>query len=165
MKVIIATNDGPVSRRLKDFLLDHGMVVNVTDDPVELKRLLVEWNPKFLFVDFMFPNWNAIKIMKFMRECGTLREDGCRVFVVSAHAHKKNVEECLKHGASDYIVRPFKTNEILSRIVLHTQKRENIVEKKVAKSETEQYYLHLGHIKARGKTATWYSTMPIDTVQ
>ena len=138
VRVIIATNDGPVARRLKDFLLDNGMVVNVTEDPAQLKKLILEWNPKFLIVDFMFPNWNAIAIMKFMKECGTLREDGCRVFVVSAHNHKKNVDECLKNGASDYIVRPFKMPEILSRIVLHTQKRTEIKEENIDTNDKER---------------------------
>ncbi len=143
VRVIIAADDGPISRRLRDFLTENGMLVNVVEDPKQLKTLLLEWNPKFLIVDYMFPNWNAVHILKLMQESGIMHDDGCRVFVVSAHSHETNVNEALKRGASDYIVRPYQPTEILSRIVLHLQKNKQIPLINEDDREKEQFYLHL----------------------
>ncbi len=57
--------------------------------------------------------------------CRTLREDGCpaAVVVLTARAGETDAVAALDSGADDYVVKPFRTQELLARIRAHLRRR------------------------------------------
>jgi DNA-binding response OmpR family regulator len=145
-KVLIADDDGQTRRRLSDFLKEKGFEVTDCEDGNQVKRRLVEWKPHFVIIDLMLPEGNAMDIMSFMKTNDVLKDLNIRTLVTSGHNSAQNVRDSLKAGASDYIIKPFKFDDMLSRLVFHIQKKRKIDEAigaKADKTSGAEFYLHL----------------------
>lgn len=80
-----------------------------------------------------------------------------RVIVLSNHNAQQNVEACLTHGAHDYVVKPAKPIDVLTRIALHLQARKRLLKVEEINDATVRdanYYLHLVELFAKATTLT-----------
>lgn len=147
-RVIIADDDGQLSRRLSDFFKEKNFDAKLVSNGKELKSILKDpaWIPHFIITDLMLPDGNAIEICNMTNTLAHLKDSGIKVLVTSGHNSLQNVKDCMKAGASDYVIKPFKFDDMLSRIVFHIQNRRHIVD---ADSEDKNalkggdLYLHL----------------------
>ena len=59
-------------------------------------------------------------------QCAAWREAGVTVPIVicSSHNERQTVEEAIKAGATDFIIKPFQTNDVKERIARHLPKRD-----------------------------------------
>jgi GAF domain-containing protein len=72
--------------------------------------------------------------------------------MMSAHNSTANVKECLRHGSSDYLVKPVNPDDLVNRLVLHMQKKRQIRE--ASSNETTEsgialHYMHLTDLLMR----------------
>jgi DNA-binding response OmpR family regulator len=146
-KVLIADDDGASSRRLQDFLKERGFSVDVVANGKLAKERITMWKPTFVICDLTLADLNAFQLLSWIKTDPSVKDNKPKVFVTSAHNIVKNIKECISLGASDYIVKPFKYEDILTRLVFHIQnKRELISEagkEKAGKLEGADIYLHL----------------------
>ncbi len=125
-RVLIADGDNNLANRMSAYLKESGFAPKVISNSYLLQKTLLEWRPKFLFIDLLVPGAYAQQILKFLGERQMLGEDGCHVIVMSKHNAELNVRNCLESGAEDFVVKPFKMIDILERLALLSQvKRYN----------------------------------------
>ncbi len=154
VRVLVADDEMVVAERLVDFLSNNGFYTRFVRDVVEAKNMLLNWRPDFILLDLMLSEGKAVSFLKDMQQKGLLGEDKIRVIMLSGHNHEANVKECMKWGANDFIVKPFKYVDVLSRLVLHKQKKR-ILEETVERSETPnlnqdaKYYMNLTELTLR----------------
>lgn len=143
IRVLIADDEAVTSNHLAEFLSNNGFHCRHAKNGSTLRQLLQVWTPDFILIDLTLPELNAIELLKMLSENGQLKEDQIRVLVLSGHNNPGNVRECMRHGASDYITKPFKYVDILSRLVLHAQKRKELVSVESKSGAESEYYMYL----------------------
>jgi DNA-binding response OmpR family regulator len=128
IKLLIADRDTLLPRRLAEFLNDKGFSCELVNNGRQLKSLLSNWVPQFIFADLLLPDMNAVDVLKFIQDDPTLSKQNINVLVTSGHNNVDNVRKCLVAGAIDYIVKPFRVEDILARLVFHIQHKRQIID-------------------------------------
>ena len=148
VKVLLAMEDVSASTKLLNFLAEEGLFCRAARNAEELKEFIWSWKPDFVIIDLLYADLNALMLLKTMRQSDKLNRNSVKVFVTSQfHNNTQNVKECLRWGASDYLIMPLKHLDVLSRIVLHIQEKREIKDfsqkDELQMMNESQYYLHL----------------------
>ncbi len=114
MKILIAEDDY-VSR-----LLVKKAVKNIGHEVVEAENGKIAWDkflehkPDMVISDWMMPEMDGIQLCKKIRESG--KKTYSYVILLTAKDKMTDLVEVFEAGADDYIIKPFKPDELRSRI-------------------------------------------------
>lgn len=125
-KVLIADDDSAGSRRFIEFLNQRGFEAQHVLNGEDAKQVILAWRPNFVIYDLTLVGINAPQLLNWLSQTAELKDDKPKVIVTSGHSIVQNIKECIKLGAVDYIVRPFKFEDILTRLVFHVQKKREL---------------------------------------
>jgi CheY-like chemotaxis protein len=106
---------------LADYLSERGFETRVVDNGKEAKNIILDWKPRFVLADLMLPEINALSLIDFIKGEKSLRHNFIHVLVMSGHNVQSNVQQALSRGAKDYLVKPFRHEDVLKRIVFHSR--------------------------------------------
>jgi two-component system KDP operon response regulator KdpE len=67
--------------------------------------------PQFILLDLGLPDMDGHEVLHTLREWYT-----APIFILSVQSSEDDIVSALDHGASDYLVKPFRTGELLARI-------------------------------------------------
>ena len=115
MQVLIAEDDS-VSRKILTRCLERwGHTVVPTTDGQEAWDLLQQPDaPRFVILDWVMPHMDGMQV------CTRLREDTSRpltyVIMLTARGRKEDIVNALDSGADDYLIKPYDSEELQSRI-------------------------------------------------
>jgi DNA-binding response OmpR family regulator len=146
MRILICDDEVILAERLVSFLKSNGFEARHASSGPEVAEALRQWHPQLVVYDLMLRSQNAVAFLKMLGNQGLLGPDRVQVFVMSGHNNPNNVREVLKLGAIDFIVKPIKPADFLSRVIFHLQKKREIPEYKPQHEkdvETAQYFLYL----------------------
>jgi len=121
IRVLIADDDNQLSRRLADYISDRGFEARVVNNGKDARTQIVEWKPRFILADLMLPEGNALSLIDFIKGEKNLRHRFMHVLVMSGHNVETNVRQALGRGAKDYIVKPFRHEDVVKRLVFHSR--------------------------------------------
>jgi DNA-binding response OmpR family regulator len=121
IRVLIADDDTILSRRLAEYINQRGFDARVCSKGSDARTQIVEWKPRFVLADLMLPEGNALELIDFIKQERSLRHQFIHVLVMSGHNIEANVKQALQRGAKDYIVKPFRHEDILKRLVFHSR--------------------------------------------
>lgn len=120
---------------MKDVSLHGRRVLVVDDDPLNLK-LMVEalsvekfgvesassgaqalekienWKPELVLLDYGMPGMSGLETLQMLRG----KENYVAVIFVSANTEQELIVDCLGAGADDYVRKPFRFGELVSRV-------------------------------------------------
>lgn len=85
-------------------------VLTATDGNTGLQALALS-RPDCVILDLGLPDMDGMQVLERLREWSTIP-----VLVVSARGTEEDVVLALDHGANDYLVKPFRTAELLARV-------------------------------------------------
>ncbi len=116
---ILAVDDDPYTLRyIRDTLARLGHEPLVTDDPMEVQRLMQE-NPRLVLLDLKLPGIDGIQLMEEIhKDCDV------PVIFLSAYGQDEHIARAFEMGASDYLVKPFSPTELDARIRAAIRKLE-----------------------------------------
>lgn len=157
IKVLIADDDGQLSRHIASFISNHGFECRLAQNAGEAREALMSWKPKLVLVDLMLPDGNAYSIMDFIRNEASLRHQMIHTIVMSGHNSKFNVKQAFEKGAKDYLVKPFKMPDLLQRLVFHCRSYRNVKQlktKEYKKVDESSLMLHLTDLVLRQAIST-----------
>lgn len=152
IKILIADDDGQLSRQLANFISKHGFQCRLAPNGVEARRMILEWKPKIVLADLMLQEGNAFSLMKFIKNEKSLRHQFIHLIVMSGHNSQFNVKQAFENGAKDYIVKPFKMDDLLKRLVFHCRSYRHIHElskNEFSKVDESSLMLHLTDLVLR----------------
>lgn len=152
IKVLIADDDNQLSRRLADYIQDRGFQAKVVSNGKEARAAIVEWKPRFILADLMLPEGNALSLIDFIKGEHSLRHSFMSVIVMSGHNVENNVRQSLARGAKDYIVKPFRHEDLVKRLVFHCRsykKLKEISAKEFTRVDEASLMLHLTDLVLR----------------
>ncbi|MCC7405195.1 MAG: response regulator [Bdellovibrionales bacterium] len=123
IRVLVADDDRQLARRLSDFLIEKGLDVKTVHNGKEALTVIADWHPRFVLADLMLSEGNAFEILEHLKRGHSGRNTSfTELIVMSGHNVRTNVARSLELGATDYVVKPFRYEDILQRLVFHCRK-------------------------------------------
>jgi len=110
---ILVIEDEPTLARLLSYnLTQEGYETTVADHGSEGLQLALQRPFDLLILDIMLPGMNGFEILTKVRQNGVRTP----VIILTARNAEEEVVQGLKHGADDYITKPFGVAELLARV-------------------------------------------------
>lgn len=110
-KILIVEDDFYLSKNIKLLLKKEGYETLTAAGCALAKDALEKEQPNLCLVDIMLPDGNGFELCAYIRQCSNLP-----VIVISAKDDEESIVKGLELGADDYVTKPFKPKELLSRI-------------------------------------------------
>lgn len=119
MKILLVEDSEMIVKAIKFLLQEHNYDVSVASTIKEAKEM-VSKNYDLVILDVMLPDGNGLDFFKNYVDVPTL--------VLSAKDEEEDVVTSLDLGVEDYIIKPFRSKELLSRInnIIKRNKKNNI---------------------------------------
>lgn len=119
MKILLVEDSEMIVKAIKFLLEEHNYDVSVASTIKDAKEK-VSNNYDLVILDVMLPDGNGLDFFKNYVDVPTL--------VLSAHDEEEDVVTSLDLGVEDYIIKPFRSKELLSRInnIIKRNKKNNI---------------------------------------
>ncbi len=152
IKVLVADDDNQLSRRLADYIGDRGFESRVVSNGKDARLEILDWKPRFILADLMLPDGNALTLIDFIKEERSLRHNFMNVIVMSGHNVEANVRQALARGAKDYIVKPFRHEDMVKRLIFHARSYRglnDISAKDYSRIDESSLMLHLTDLVLR----------------
>lgn len=126
MRILVVDDDKNMRDSMKRILEMEGMDVECAENGLSAQRILENSVFSAAVVDLKMPGLNGLELLKWIKD-EALR---IPVVMVSAYGEIDDAVNALKSGASDYIVKPFSSDELLLRLnrIVEDQKLKNAVE-------------------------------------
>ncbi|MGH7500333.1 MAG: response regulator transcription factor [Longimicrobiales bacterium] len=113
--VLVVEDDRIILTLLDHMLVRRGYRVRTAADGREALSIIDEVDPPSLvLLDVMLPYIDGFELIKRIRESDPWSR--VPVIMLTAKAQERDVVRALDAGASDYIVKPFKPEELIARV-------------------------------------------------
>jgi two-component system chemotaxis response regulator CheY len=120
-RVLIADDASFMRQMIRDIIEPEGFeVVGEASDGVEVVEKYKKLRPDLVMMDIVMPKRSGIDAVKAIKA----EDAGARVVMCSALGQDALVREALQAGASDFIVKPFKPDAVLSTLAKVVEKAE-----------------------------------------
>lgn len=114
--VALVIEDDPQILTLVKFILEReGFAVQTACDGNAARQQIAALPPPAVVtVDVMLPHVDGFQLLALMRANSEWRN--VPIVVLTAKSHEKDIVRALDAGASDYLVKPFKPEELRARV-------------------------------------------------
>jgi DNA-binding NtrC family response regulator len=123
-RVLIVDDDPLIREQLQSLLAQQSYGVFAAEDAASALQNLAERDFTLAVVDMKIPGSDGITLTREIRE----RWPGVDVVMITGYGSIRGAVEAMKHGASDYITKPFESDEILLAIHKVLERRRLIDE-------------------------------------
>jgi len=150
-EILVVEDEPTLSRLLTYNLGQEGYQVQAADHGGEGLQLALRHPFDLIILDIMLPGMNGFEVLSQLRRQGSTTP----VIILTARNAEEEVVQGLRHGADDYITKPFGVAELLARVaaVLRRahpddapaagEKDEKVIQVGDLKIYPEKYEVHL----------------------
>ncbi|ATB30490.1 ATP-binding protein [Melittangium boletus] len=111
---VLLVDDNADMRAYVRRLLEGRYTVETAENGREALNAILRRVPDLVLSDVMMPGLDGFGLLRRLREAPRTR--GVPVILLSARAGEEATVEGLRHGANDYLVKPFSARELLARV-------------------------------------------------
>lgn len=112
--VLIIDNDESLVAFLAFFFEDRGFTVYTATDGGQGLRLAAEHRPSVIISDMMMGETHGFEVLQRIRSDPALARTA--IIIMSAKSYRSDIERARQLGATDYVVKPFKTEELFELV-------------------------------------------------
>jgi two-component system KDP operon response regulator KdpE len=109
--VLVIDDEAQIRKLLSITLEAHEFIVNEATTAKEGLTAVANHPPDLVLLDIGLPDQNGHDVLKHLREWFTNP-----VIILSVQSNEEDIVRALDNGASDYLVKPFRTGELMARI-------------------------------------------------
>jgi DNA-binding response OmpR family regulator len=109
MRILLIEDDAAIVRTLSEYLASEGFAVDHATNETDAIAAFVQ-KPDLLLVDISLQSGSGYGV------CRAAKKQGFPVIFLTASGDENSVVKGLDMGADDYIAKPFRPRELLSRI-------------------------------------------------
>lgn len=115
-RIVLVAEDETLSQRLVMAVIQYcGLTPRIVNNGQELLDALNEGvEPELILLDLEMPIMGGIEVLRALKVYSP--EERCPIVVFTANNQESTVLEAVSLGADDFVVKPFKTNELAQRI-------------------------------------------------
>lgn len=112
-KILIVDDAAFMRMMIKDTLKKNGYenFIESADGEQAVQAYKAE-KPDLVIMDITMPNKNGLEALKEIREI----DPDAKIVMCSAMGQESMVVEAIRHGAKDFIVKPFKAERVLKTV-------------------------------------------------
>jgi len=120
IRILVVDDEEPIRDLFEEFLSDQGFSVVTAPDGETALRLMKEDSFDLLITDLEMPDIRGIDLLEKAKEM----VDPPTTILITGYGTVETAVEAMKKGAYDYVLKPFKLNEILQIINRAVEKRK-----------------------------------------
>ncbi len=109
--ILVVDDDLSIRRLVQENLEERGFIVIGAASGTEALVVLDEGMPDLIILDLVMPGISGVDVCLRIRE-----QSDVPIFVLSARDDEEVIVRALEAGADDYVIKPFRVNELLARI-------------------------------------------------
>jgi two-component system, sensor histidine kinase ChiS len=113
-KIVVCEDDPVILKVIQVTLEEPGHELHLAADGLAGLALLERERPALLLTDVAMPGISGLDLVDAIRARPHLAH--VRVILVSASAQRAELEEGYRHGAADYIIKPFRAADLRARV-------------------------------------------------
>jgi diguanylate cyclase (GGDEF)-like protein len=149
MKVLVVDDDPTTIALLERHPIDSGYIVRCSSDGADALRLIEEWRPNILVLNWIMPGMDGPEVCRQIRSA-TVEGTYTYVMMLTVHVEKQRVVEAFEAGVDDFLSKPLDRGELLARmhaaarrIELHEElfRRERRAQRLTARMEKMNHQL------------------------
>src|ERR1700716_3305277 len=110
-RILVVDDDPSLAEMLTIVLRGEGFDTAVIGDGTQALTAVRELRPDLVLLDLMLPGMNGIDVCRVLRA-----ESGVPIVMLTAKGDTVDVVLGLESGADDYIMKPFKSKELVARV-------------------------------------------------
>lgn len=110
-RILIVEDDYYLSKNIKLLLEQEGYDAVIASNCALAQAAFDKEQPALCLLDIMLPDGNGFELCEYIRKRSQLP-----VLIISAKDEEESIVKGLELGADDYVTKPFKPKELLSRI-------------------------------------------------
>ena len=118
-KVLLVDDEIEFSSALAERLQLRNYDVRTANNALEALGLIHDYTPDVVILDLRIPGMNGIETLKTIKKLDPTIE----VIMLTGHGDVQSVEEGMKSGALEYIMKPVDIGELTSKIDKASKKR------------------------------------------
>jgi two-component system response regulator AtoC len=108
-QLILVVDDEPgVRKGIAQVLSDQGHSVRTAGDGQEALALMAEATPNLVLLDVRLPGLDGVELLTVIRQ----EHPETGVIMITAYPNIEGAVECMKLGALDYVVKPFRIDDL-----------------------------------------------------
>ena len=138
-RILIVDDEAVVRDSLGDWFRDEGYEVDTAESAKVALEKVVHANWDIFLLDIRMPGIDGLELQRKLREA---QPDGS-VIIMTAYASVESAVEAMKHGAYDYIIKPFNPDDLEHTIQKAIEHRQLLSENKQLRTKIDE--LNLAH--------------------
>lgn len=112
-RIMIAEDSEQIRMLLRDILeIENHQLVAEASDGVEAIEKFMMTMPDLVLLDLAMPKKDGMSVLREIMKINP----NAKVILITASGNLKSIQECIQAGASTYILKPFKIDELASTI-------------------------------------------------
>ena len=111
-KILICDDEEGIRESLKLILADHYDLIAVDSGEMALNTLSHSQDIKIILLDIKMPKINGLDLLKEIKK----KFPHLKIIMVTGYKSVETAAEATRLGASGYIIKPFKSEEILGTV-------------------------------------------------
>ena len=115
--VLVIDNDEALVDVESYYFSEHGYTVYTAFDGDVGVKLALEHKPAAIVCDLIMQEMHGFEVLRRLRENPDMKHTV--IIMTSAKAYKPDIDRARDLGATDYVVKPFRTDELLALIERH----------------------------------------------
>jgi DNA-binding response OmpR family regulator len=120
MKVLVVEDDVDIQDLVVALLSRVGYDVVVADNGDAGLAAALSQDPDLVILDWMMPGLSGVEVCRGMR--ADPRAKDIAVLMLTSKAQEGDIDQAFTAGADDYMVKPFRGRELVSRVLALTSK-------------------------------------------
>ncbi len=133
--VVLTIDDEEDIRRLVNRVLEPaGYEVHAASHGEEGLALAAKHDPDLVLLDIKMPGISGLEVLEELKQ----RDENAAVMMISGQGDTATAVESMTIGASDYLLKPFNTQELLRRVQAALEKRTLVLENESYRSNLEE---------------------------
>jgi len=122
--VLVVEDDSALRNNLTEFLQAEGYKTLTASNGLEAKTITQNINPDLIICDIMMPIMNGIQLKEYFNSKDELKS--IPFIFLTAKSELQDIRTGMNSGADDYLIKPFKFDDLLHSINTRFEKKERM---------------------------------------
>ena len=110
LKILIVEDDPILQEFYKIGLPEEEYEKRFSGNGIDALEIYKTWKPDIVILDIGLPEMDGCSVLKKIRE--EIEDEDTTIIMITGDSDKHKINDCIKLGISDYIVKPFSEKEI-----------------------------------------------------
>ncbi|MEJ5228349.1 response regulator [Thermodesulfovibrio sp.] len=112
MKILLVDDEVDFITTLSERLSLRNYDIRIATSAIEAMSLIYSYSPHLVILDIKMPEVNGIEFLKLIKKINPSIE----VIMLTAYGNMNYVEEAMKNGVIEYIIKPIDIKELIIKV-------------------------------------------------